>query len=39
MEVGTLRCFVIDVEDIEVGVAFWSEVTGLQRTSSVWPAT
>jgi catechol 2,3-dioxygenase-like lactoylglutathione lyase family enzyme len=28
---------VIDVEDIEVGVAFWSEVTGLPRISSAWP--
>jgi predicted enzyme related to lactoylglutathione lyase len=37
MAIGTLRCFVIDVEDIEVGVAFWSEVTGLPRISSVWP--
>lgn len=31
MAVGTLRCFVIDVEDLEVGAAFWSEVTGLSR--------
>lgn len=31
MAIGTLRCFVIDVEDIDVGAAFWSEVTGLPR--------
>ena len=37
MAIGTLRCFVIDVEDIEVGVAFWSEVTGIPQISSVWP--
>jgi predicted enzyme related to lactoylglutathione lyase len=37
MTIGTLRCFVIDVEDLEVGAAFWSEVTGIPRISSVWP--
>ncbi len=37
MAIGTLRCFVIDVEDIEAGVAFWSEVTGIARISSEWP--
>ena len=37
MAIGTLRCFVIDVEDIDVAVAFWSEVTGLPRISSAWP--
>lgn len=31
MAIGTLRCFVIDVEDLEVGAAFWSEVTGIPR--------
>ena len=36
MAIGTLRCFVIDVEDIDVAVAFWSEVTGLPRISSQW---
>ena len=38
MAIGTLRCFVIDVEDLEVGVAFWSEVTGIPqiRSSSDW---
>jgi predicted enzyme related to lactoylglutathione lyase len=37
MAIGTLRCFVIDVEDLEVGVAFWSEVTGIPQISSLWP--
>lgn len=37
MAIGTLRCIVIDVEDLEAGVAFWSEVTGIPRISSVWP--
>src|ERR671919_2954452 len=37
MAIGTLRCFVIDVEDLEVGVAFWSEVTGIPPISSAWP--
>ena len=36
LAIGTLRCFVIDVEDIEVGVAFWSEVTGIPQISSTW---
>lgn len=36
MAIGTLRCFVIDVEDLEVGVAFWSEVTGIPQISSSW---
>ena len=27
----------IDVEDLEVGAAFWSEVTGTSRISSLWP--
>jgi len=35
--IGKLRCFVIDVEDLEVGAAFWSELTGIQRISSLWP--
>jgi predicted enzyme related to lactoylglutathione lyase len=35
--IGTLRCFVIDVDDLDVAVAFWSEVTGLPRISSLWP--
>jgi predicted enzyme related to lactoylglutathione lyase len=37
MAIGTLRCFVIDVEDLEVGAAFWSEVTGIAQISSSWP--
>jgi catechol 2,3-dioxygenase-like lactoylglutathione lyase family enzyme len=37
LAIGKLRCFVIDVEDLEVGVAFWSEVTGLPQISSLWP--
>lgn len=37
MAIGALRCFVIDVEDLEVGAAFWSEVTGIPPISSVWP--
>jgi hypothetical protein len=37
MAIGTLRCFVIDVEDLEVGASFWSELTGLPRISSPWP--
>jgi catechol 2,3-dioxygenase-like lactoylglutathione lyase family enzyme len=27
--IGTYRCTVIDVDDLEVGYRFWSEVTGL----------
>lgn len=27
----------IDVEDLAVGAAFWSEVTGIPRISSAWP--
>jgi len=37
MAIGTLSCFVIDVGDLEVGAAFWSEVTGIPRISSPWP--
>ena len=37
MAVGTLRCFVIDVDDLDVGAAFWTEVTGIQQISSLWP--
>ncbi len=37
MAIGTLRCFVIDVEDLEVGSSFWSELTGIPRISSPWP--
>lgn len=37
MAIGELRCFVIDVEDLAVATAFWSEVTGLPEISSLWP--
>lgn len=37
MAIGKVRCFVVDVEDIEVGVRFWSELTGIERISSQWP--
>lgn len=37
MAIGTLSCFVIDVEDLEVGAAFWSEVTGIPRIAPPWP--
>jgi predicted enzyme related to lactoylglutathione lyase len=29
MGIGTIRCHVIDVDDLAVAEAFWSEVTGL----------
>lgn len=34
--IGTLRCHVIDVDDLAVGEAFWSEVTGLPIIGSRW---
>lgn len=34
--VGTLRCHVINVDDLAVGEAFWSEVTGLPVIGSGW---
>jgi predicted enzyme related to lactoylglutathione lyase len=37
MAIGTLRCFAIDVEDLDVAAAFWSELTGIPRISSPWP--
>ena len=37
LAIGTLRCVAIDVEDLDVGAAFWSEVTGIQQISSLWP--
>jgi len=37
MGIGTLRCYVVDVEDLEVGQAFWSELTGLAPISSAFP--
>ena len=30
MATGTLRCFAIDVEDLDVGASFWSELTGIR---------
>ena len=37
MGVGTLRCHVIDVNDLSEAEAFWSEVTGLEVIPSVFP--
>ena len=37
MGIGKLRCPVIDVNDLEVAEAFWSEVTGLPVIPSVFP--
>ncbi len=34
--IGTLRCHVIDVDDLAVGETFWSEVTGLPIIGSGW---
>lgn len=34
--IGTLRCHVIDVDDLAVGEAFWSRVTGLPVIGSGW---
>jgi predicted enzyme related to lactoylglutathione lyase len=34
MGIGTLRCHVIDVDDLAVGESFWSEVTGLPVITS-----
>ena len=36
MAVGTLRRFVIDVNDLDVGEQFWSTVTGLEAKFSAW---
>ena len=36
MGIGTLRCAVIDVNDLEVAEQFWSEVTGLDVIGSKW---
>jgi len=36
MAIGTLRRFVVDVNDLEVGERFWSEVTGLELQFSAW---
>jgi predicted enzyme related to lactoylglutathione lyase len=37
MGIGQLRCHVIDVNDLAVAEAFWSEVTGLAVIPSVFP--
>lgn len=37
MGIGTLKCHVIDVEDLEVGQAFWAEVTGIAPIPSFFP--
>lgn len=37
MGIGTLRCHVIDVDDLAAAEAFWSEVTGLPVIPSVFP--
>ena len=36
MAVGTIRAFVIDVNDLEVGERFWSAVTGQDVLFSGW---
>ena len=35
--IGKLRCHVIDVDDLAVAEAFWSEVTGIPVIPSVFP--
>lgn len=37
MAIGKLRCFAIDVDDLDVAERFWSEVTGLPVISDGWP--
>jgi predicted enzyme related to lactoylglutathione lyase len=37
MGIGKLRCYVIDVDDLELAESFWSEVTGLPVIPSVFP--
>jgi predicted enzyme related to lactoylglutathione lyase len=37
MGVGKLMCAVLDVEDLEIAEAFWSEVTGLPVIPSWFP--
>lgn len=37
MAIGQLRCSVIDVNDLEVAEAFWSELTGLAVIPSPFP--
>jgi len=36
MAIGTLRRFVLDVNDLDVGQRFWTSVTGLQPEFSAW---
>lgn len=36
MSVGRLLATIIDVNDLEVGEAFWSEITGLEVAHSAW---
>lgn len=36
MGIGTIRCQVIDVDDLTIAEAFWSEVTGLPVIGSKW---
>ena len=36
MGIGSVRCHVFDVNDLEVAEAFWSEVTGLPVIGSKW---
>jgi len=35
--IGTLTCHVVDVEDLEVGQAFWSALTGIEPIPSFFP--
>ena len=37
MGIGQLKCAVLDVNDLEVAEAFWSEVTGLPVIPSAFP--
>ena len=37
MGIGQLRCSVVDVDDLEIAEAFWSEVTGMPVIPSVFP--
>lgn len=37
MAIGTLRCFALDVDDLDIAERFWSEVTGLPVISERWP--
>jgi predicted enzyme related to lactoylglutathione lyase len=37
MGIGRLQCHVVDVEDLDVGQAFWSALTGIPPIPSVFP--